>query len=159
MVEARLDDGREGAHPATEPDDPGARAAHDRRRSDHARVVEVVGLLGGTVLVVVLFWQYLGVYLTFYGDPVTVTPADGTRYLVTAIACVTLLLAGTGAAVVGEHRWVTALGFAILTVGLASAFVLAVPQDRWAVDQVPQAPGPEYHPCRSGGDSDECLGG
>ncbi|GIG35866.1 hypothetical protein Cpa01nite_12470 [Cellulomonas pakistanensis] len=47
---------------------------------------------------------------------------------------------------VGEHRGATALGLVLLAVGLAAAFVFAVPQDRWAVDQVPPAPGTRVPP-------------
>lgn len=60
MAEARLDGDQEPARPAPAPDDPGARAARDRRRSDRARVVEVVALLGGAALIPVLCWHRPG---------------------------------------------------------------------------------------------------
>lgn len=159
MTDARLDDDDSARLVATADDTAAVRARADRIRSERARVVELVGLVLGALLIGALFFQYLDVYLTFSGEPVTATRGEGTRYLVTAIACVALLLAGTAAAVVGEHAGVTALGCLLLAVGLAAAFVLAVPQDRWSLEEAPQAPGPEYHPCYSGGDSDECLGG
>jgi hypothetical protein len=159
MTDARLDDD-ESEHPVPVRDDAAAVRAHaDRLRSQRARVVELVGLVLGTLLIGALFVQYLDVYLTFSGDPVTATRDEGARYVVTAVACVALLLAGTAAAVVGEHGGVTALGCLLLAVGLGAAVVLAVPQDRWSYDEAPQGPGPDYHPCYSGGDSDECLGG
>ncbi|MBW0253124.1 DUF6234 family protein [Cellulomonas sp. PS-H5] len=155
MAEARLDDDRDPARPA--PPDPGAHAVRDRRRSDRARVVEVVALLGGAALIPVLFWQYLDVYLAFFGEQNVASPADGTRYVVTATACVALLLVGTGAAIIGEHTRAVVAGTALLAVGLVAAVLFAVPSDRFAVDPPDNRPGPDYVPCYSG--SGDCPGG
>ncbi|HYQ75786.1 DUF6234 family protein [Cellulomonas sp.] len=157
MADARLDDDQGAAPPAPAPDDPGARAARDRRRSDRARVVEVVALLGGAALVPVLFWQYLDVYLAFFGEQAVASAEDGTRYVVTATACVVLLLVGTGAAIVGEHTGAVVAGTVLLVVGLVAAVLFAVPSDRFAVDPPDNRPGPDYVPCYSG--SGDCLGG
>lgn len=157
MAEARLDGDPEPARPATPPDDPGARAARDWRRSDRARVVEVVALLGGAALIPVLFWQHLDVYLAFFGEQNTASPEDGTRYVVTATACVVLLLVGTAAAIVGEHTKAVVAGTALLVVGLVAAFLFAVPSDRFAADPPDNRPGPDYVPCYSG--SGDCPGG
>lgn len=160
MADARLDDdgapGRFG--PASPPaDDPGARAARARRRSENARVVEVVALLGGTALIATLFWQYLDVYLAFFGEQNVATPQDGTRYVLTATACVALLLVGVVAAAVGQHTGAGVLGIALLAVGLVAAVLFAVPSDRFAADPPDNRPGPGYVPCYSG--SGDCPGG
>lgn len=120
-------------------------------------MVEVVALLGGAVLVLVLFWQYLDVYLAFFGEQNVADPEDGTRYVVTASACVALLLAGTVAAVVGRHAGAAVLGTGLLVVGLVAALLFAVPSDRFAVDPPDHRAGPDYVPCYSG--SGDCLGG
>lgn len=156
MAEARLGDDRDPARPAP-PDDPGARAARDRRRSERARVVEVVALLGGAALIPVLFWQYVDVYLAFFGEQNVASPADGTRYVVTASSCLALLLVGTAAAIIGEHTRAVVAGTALLVVGLVAAFLLAVPSDRFAADPPDNRPGPDYVPCYSG--SGDCPGG
>jgi len=156
MADARLDD--DGAHPAPGLPDPLAAPRAPRQRdSGVAHVVQVLGLLGGVLLIGVLFSQYLDVYLAFFGEQNVATPRDGTRYLVTVTACVALLVAGTAAAAVRGRGGVAAVGGLLLIAGLLAAVLFAVPSDRFTVAPPDNRPGPDYVPCYSG--SGDCPGG
>ncbi|AEE45561.1 DUF6234 family protein [Cellulomonas fimi] len=120
------------------------------------RGVEVAGLGLGVLLVVALFFQFLDVNLSLYGDQPPPTAADGSRYVVTAVACLSLVLAGTVAAGVGRHIGVLGLGIVLLLVAAVAAVVLAVPGDRFEYEP-PRQERPAYEPCYSG--SGDCVGG
>lgn len=123
-----------------------------------ARVVEVLGPGLGLLLVVALFWQYLEVYLTFFGEVPDPTAADGARYVVTAGTCLGLVLAGLVAAALARHRGVLSLAVVALVVSVVAAAVLAVPAGRWTdAVRTPEPPRPAFEPCYSG--SGECEGG
>jgi len=121
-----------------------------------ARGLEAVGLTLGSALVVALVWQWLDVYLTFFGVLPEPTPSDGVRYVVTATAAVTLIVVGFLAGLAAGHQRVAGLGAVLLVIALAAAFLLAVPADRWA-RQPADGPAPGYEPCFSG--SGDCVGG
>lgn len=139
---------------------PGPGAEPSARRSGRAAaLLGALALCAGAVLVPVLFFQYLDVYLTFSGDTVEATPGEERRYLVTLVACVALLVAGTASAAVTGRRWRVGAGVVLLGVALVAGVLLRVS----AADAgtAPPAPGPAggQVACRSGGDSDECPGG
>lgn len=120
------------------------------------RGVEVAGLGLGVLLVVALFFQFLDVNLSLYGDQPPPTAAQETRYVVTAVACLALVLAGTVAAGVARHIGVLGLGIVLLFVAAVAAVVLAVPGDRFEYEP-PRQERPAYEPCYSG--SGDCVGG
>ncbi len=121
-----------------------------------ARALETVGLGFGSVLVVALVWQWLDVYLTFFGELPDPGPGDGTRSVVTATASVTLVATGFLAAVGAGHHRIAVLGVVLLGVALAAASLLAVPSDRWDREPVERSV-PAHEPCVSG--SGDCVGG
>lgn len=127
------------------------------RRAAVLAGLEAVGLGLGAVLVVVLAGQWFGIYFLLMGEQPDVSAAEETRFVVTATACFALVALGLGAALVAGHRWITALGVAVLVAALAVVIVLPVPSDRWEVVEQVEGPGPDYRPCYSG--SGDCVGG
>lgn len=115
-------------------------------------------VIGGT-LIPTLFWQFLDLYFTLFGAEVTVTEADGTRYLVTAAFAIALPIV---AAVVGGILRVRSLlgwGIAVAILALLAAFVLQVPPGRFWVDPGGGPPiNDDYVPCFGEGDPN-CVGG
>lgn len=134
-----------------------ARVGRGGRRAAVLRGLEAVGLGVGAVLVVVLAGQWFGIYFLLMGEQPDVSAAEETRFVVTATACFALVALGLGAALVAGHRWITALGVAVLVAALAVVVVLPVPTDRWQVVEQVEGPGPDYRPCYSG--SGDCVGG
>lgn len=142
--------------PGTETPEPtGAR----RRWRPSAGLVSGLSLTAGAVLVVVLLGQNLEVYFTIgpYGN--VATPAQGTRYEVTAVLCGALLLVGTVAAIGTGRLGRATFALVLLVVGVVVAFLFAVPSDRWDRVEPVREPGTGSGACYSGGDSDECVGG
>ncbi len=133
-----------------------SRAPLSRRVVTGAGVAALV--IGGT-LIVALFWQYIDIYFALFGTEVTVTDADGTRYLVTAALAITLLIV---AAIIGGIRRVRSLlgwGIALAILALLAAFVLQVPAGRFWVDPGGGPPiDDDYVPCFGEGDPN-CVGG
>jgi peptidoglycan/LPS O-acetylase OafA/YrhL len=106
-------------------------------------------ILGTVVLVLALFWQNVEVYFTF-GDPIEPTAGDGTRWVWTASACVTVAVAAVVAAVVSGSRgmrWTSAI---TLVIALAAAVIFVVPHDRWSPPPKPNQLPTNYSPCYSG---------
>jgi hypothetical protein len=94
-----------------------------------ATAVGIAALAIGVILILVLFWQYIGVYFVLFRqlDP----EADGARYLVTAALAVGVPIA---AAIIGWARRILFLfgwGIALAIVALVAAFVLQVPAGRF----------------------------
>jgi hypothetical protein len=110
-------------------------------------LVSVGGLVG----------HWLNVYLTFFGESVTVTPADVHRYH-GWVGVLVVSVAGSFVASVWRGGWKSKVWhtFAAL-VGLAAALVFSVsmdlPGDEGAPSRAPSVG------CHSGGDSLDCPGG
>src|SRR5690606_35616488 len=142
-----------GGTPSTTP----AGVRRDRRRTVTG-VLANLGLGVGAALVVALPLQFFVTYFAI-GYTAVATPAEENRYLVTATACLVLLVGGTVAAAVGR-RWVrTGLGVALTVLALVVALLLPVPSGRWfdwSSERSPEQPYNTVPQCRSGGDSDDC---
>ena len=112
---------------------------------------------GGTILIGVLFFQFVDVYFTIW-TPAVVDGGDVHRYELTAAICVIALGASVLSAVI-SRRWELAWVAGILVViGLVAALLFAVPQGRWMrADEAPEPLPTNYQPCYSG--SNNCVGG
>jgi hypothetical protein len=127
------------------------------RGSSLARGTGIGLLMLEPLVVLALLWEYLDVYLTFGGDPVEASSADGHRYVVTVIVCLTCPVVALVAATLCRSRrllWWAAAG---LVVALAAGFLFAVPNDRFERDDPALPLPPDYTPCYSG--SNDCPGG
>lgn len=117
-----------------------------------------IGLLVLEPLVILLlWWQFLDVYLSFFGDTREAEPGDGRRYLVTASICLACpLVAGAAAVLVRSRRlfWWSVAG---LVLAVVAGVLFAVPDDRFTRDEPTYPIDPGYTPCYSG--SNDCPGG
>lgn len=112
----------------------------------------------GAILVLVLLGQWRDVYFAIGGPGNVATDAEENRYVITATACLLLLVVGTGAAIATRRYVLTALGVVLFVVSVGVAAVFAVPPNDW--EREPPPPPPADRPiCRSGGASDDCPGG
>lgn len=120
-------------------------------------MTELAGAVAVAAVCLALLYNYLGVYLTFFGEPPTETPASIAAYwvlvVVGVVAWVTMAAAGK------DHRrgWVAALVAGVLLGGCCVVFAIGGASPRQQVEVGPQ-PGPVVE-CRSGGDSLDCPGG
>ncbi len=123
-----------------------------------ARPLASLCLTVGAILIVVLVGQHFTVYFSIGGPRNVATEAEENRYVVTATACLLLLVVRTGAAIATRRHILTALGMVLAVVGVVVAAGFAVPPHDW--ERGPPPPPPADRPiCRSGGDSDDCPGG
>jgi hypothetical protein len=117
-----------------------------------------VGLLVLEPLVILLlWWQFLDVYLSFFGDTREAGPGDGRRYVVTASICLACPLVAGAAAVLVRSRRLLWWSVAGLVLAVMAGVLFAVPDDRFARDEPTYPINPEYTPCYSG--SNDCPGG
>ncbi|QCB94503.1 DUF6234 family protein [Cellulomonas shaoxiangyii] len=124
------------------------------RGPSRARPLASLCLTLGAILVAAVFVQWWDVYFSIGVPANAPTEAEANRYVVTAGACLLLLVVGTVAA----RRYVlTAFGMVPFVVGVAVAALFAVPSDRW--EREPPPPPADRPICRSGGGSDDCPGG
>lgn len=108
-------------------------------------------------VILLLWWQFLDVYLSFFGDVRDADAGDGRRYLVTASISLACPLVAAAAAVLVRSRrlfWCAAAG---LVVAVVAGVLFAVPEDRFERDDPTYPISPDYTPCYSG--SDDCPGG
>ena len=103
-----------------------------------------------------LFFNYLNVYLTFFGEPVTVTPTDVHWYRF-FVGLLVVSVVGSFAASIWRGGTKSKVWHAFVAlVGLLAALVFAVSLDEPEQEDPPQAPSVG---CHSGGDSEGCPGG
>lgn len=112
----------------------------------------------GSLLTLVLMWQFLDVYFTILGAPVTVTEADGDRYLITAGVAAAALVGAVALAIAIRRRGRIILASVIAAIGLLITFAVQVPQGRFIPDPPPPPTEREYTPCFGEGDPN-CVGG
>lgn len=150
MADTVTDDGAQPASAAGAGERPG-------RRPFALYVVAILAIASGALLVVLLFFQHLEVYLTFFGEVAVAEPEHGTRYVVTALTCLALLVVGTVCAIATGRRGLTWTGAVLLVVGVAVAMLFAVPNDRWERQPEPR-PANTGPVCYSGSDCSEFGG-
>ncbi|MFS0704280.1 DUF6234 family protein [Cellulomonas sp. 179-A 9B4 NHS] len=155
MADARHDDDRRTPDPVrvTAPTAIGQRPP----RRSLVRPLASLCLTVGAMLIVTLFGQHFAVYFSIGGPGNVATEAEQNRYVVTATACLVLLVIGTGAAIATRRHVLTALGMVLVVVGVVVAVGFAVPPHDWERD--PPPPPADRPICRSGGDSDDGPGG
>lgn len=112
----------------------------------------------GSLLTLVLMWQSIDVYFTLWGAPVTVTEADGNRYLITAGAAAASLLGAVALAIATHRRGLIITATVVAAIGLLIAFTVQVPQGRFLPDPPPPPVDRSYNGCMGEGDPN-CVGG
>lgn len=112
----------------------------------------------GTLLALVLVWQFFDVYFTLWGVPITVTEAHGDRYLVTATAAVAAFVGALALAISVRRRALTVTAWTLTMIGLVISFAAQVPQGRFIPDPPPPPAERPYTPCFGEGDPN-CVGG
>jgi hypothetical protein len=143
-----------------------ASQTHPPAAPDHAQkphwpsiTLEVLGSLLALAAIPVFFFNWLDVYLVFFGETPTVEAWNVTVYRI-ALA----LLAGGTLLALGALYWrrfplgrsAYWHGF-VLVLGIAAALVFHVGVEHSSTEP---PPAQQAHPaCFSGGDSDECPGG
>ena len=140
------------------------------RRPRTAAVVEIVASLvaSGTVVLIVL--HYVGVHLTFFGAPVVIREDDVQRYWVLVSVLAAAMLVSVAAAgwrrARGSFVWhgVVAVAGVLVATTFPVTEVGELPDQSdpaWSERPEPSAPSDPVGGavCRSGGDSDECVGG
>lgn len=136
----------------------GVRTRGQNSRVTVLGVIALVLLACGAVCAFALPWQWVDVYFRIDGQAVEVSPADADRYLWTAGSALVLL---TASFVVALIRWRPGLAWLTgiaLVLALLAAFVLQVPQGRFAPGQdTPEPYNTDYRPCY--GTSGYCPGG
>ncbi|ADG73368.1 hypothetical protein Cfla_0453 [Cellulomonas flavigena DSM 20109] len=125
-----------------------------QRRGRVPRLVAGLCLTVGSLLAVLLFFQYLATYFVFFGDVEVATPDQATRYVVTATACLTLLLAGTAAAIARGRLGLSVLALVLTLAGVVVVALFPVPNDRWEREPEPR-PANLGPVCYSGSDCSE----
>jgi len=122
-----------------------------------ALALDVVLGIGSLVLAAGLFFQFLDVYLAFFGETASATDADGTRYLWTAAFAIAAPVVGFVLAAIGKRRGAAIAFVAVGLLCVLSAAVFAVPQGRFTPAPVEHNLPSNYVPCYSG--SNDCPGG
>ncbi|MDQ0895013.1 hypothetical protein [Agromyces ramosus] len=112
----------------------------------------------GSLLTLVLMWQFLDVYFTIWGAPVTVTEADGNRYLINAGAAAGSLLGAVALAIAAHRRGLIIATSVVAAIGLIVAFTVQVPQGRFIPDPPPPPAERSNNGCMGEGDPN-CVGG
>ena len=122
--------------------------------------LEPTASLIAVLAVVVLFWNWLDAYLTFFGEPVVVTDKQVRTYWITlavlAVASVTSCCAAVWRGARKAWAWHVLVGM----VGAAAAVLFAVTSP--GTPHHDPVPPPSHHTgpvCHSGGDSNGCPGG
>lgn len=131
--------------------------APPERRRDVTWRIAGIALTLGALLVPVLILQWFATYFAI-GYTSVATPEEGTRYVVTATACLVLLVGGTVAAIARGRAVLTGVGVVLTLLGVTVAVLLPVPSDRFETERT-DPPSNSVPQCRSGGDSSDCLGG
>jgi len=127
----------------------------DRRRS--ARIAGGLLALGG-LLTLVLVWQRFETYFVIWSGPVTATPAQEDRYLVTAALTLVACVGAIVFAAVSRRRGLIITSCIVGCLGLIVAFALPVPADRFMPEPAPPVEDGNYRPCFGEGDPN-CIGG
>jgi hypothetical protein len=119
-----------------------------------------LALVVGGALILSMLFQWFQIYFQLFGGPApTPTPAQEATYLWTAGICLGLLLAALIAAIVRKLRAATIIGSILLVTAVIAAVLFSIPSGRWAVDNDGgYAPDPE-HPGVSCFGGDDCPGG
>ncbi len=136
-------------------------AAHDAPPPWPAVVIEVVASLVATGAVVLIFLNYVGAHLTFFGDPVSIDQQEVNAYwMLVATLAASVVATSAAAAWRGARRafaWHVAVAVAGVLVAVAFPVTEAGPvREPAQVEPADPYVGPV---CRSGGDSNECVGG
>jgi hypothetical protein len=133
-----------------------ARVPSVERRTS-ARVAGALLALGG-LLALVLVWQAFETYFTLFGSQPVVTPAQETRYLVTASLTLAALVGAIVFAAVSRRRGLIIASSIVGCLGLIIAFAVPVPADRFRPEPPPPPAEHHYAPCFGEGDPN-CVGG
>lgn len=112
----------------------------------------------GSLLALVLLWQFFELYFVLWWTPPAVTEEHGIRYLVTAGAAAAALLGALALAIAARRRGLIITAGALAAAGLIVAFALQVPQGRFIPDPPPPPAERSYTPCFGEGDPG-CVGG
>ncbi len=119
-------------------------------------VTELVMSLLALVSIGGLFFNYLNVYLTFFGESVTVTPTDE-RWYQFFVGLLIVAVVGSFAASIWRGGTKSKVWHAFVAMlGLAAAVVFSVSLDQPEQEAPPRTPSVG---CHSGGDSQGCPGG
>lgn len=134
-------------------------AAAGLSRERRAMASSAAALLAiGSLLALVLMWQFLDVYFTLWGAPVTVTEADGDRYVITAGVATAALIGAVALAISVRRRSLIITASVLAAIGLIITFATQVPQGRFIPDPPPPPAERPYAPCFGEGDPN-CVGG
>jgi hypothetical protein len=138
-------------HPAaTTPHDSAGRARWKPVATETVMSLLALLSIGG------LFFNYLNVYLTFFGESVTVTRTD-VRWYQFFVGLLIVAVVGSFAASIWRGGTKSKVWHALVALlGLAAAVVFSVSLDQLEQDDPPQTPSIG---CHSGGDSQGCPGG
>ena len=119
-------------------------------------VAETVMSLLALVSIGGLFFNFLNVYLTFFGDPVTITPTDVHWYWF-FVGLLIVSVVGSFAASIWRGGTKAKFWHALVAlIGLVAAVLFSVSLDQPEQEDPPPAPSVG---CHSGGDSQDCPGG
>ncbi|GAA1805626.1 hypothetical protein [Agromyces neolithicus] len=128
-----------------------------RGRRTPARIAGGLLALGG-LLTLVLVWQLFETYFVIWGGPVTATPAQEDRYLVTAALTAVAFVAAIVFAAVSRRRSLIITSCIVGGLGLIIAFAAQVPTGRFFPEQAPPVEAPRGPTCMGEGDPN-CIGG
>lgn len=128
------------------------------RSGGWAPVVEKVASVGSVLAIILVFYNFLGAYLCFFGATCTPDAQQITTYRVLAVVTLLLVVVTIGSAVRNRRRWVFLWHGLVAVVAVAALVLFAVPQVRRG-DSVPQVTTFENgEQCYTGG-TGFCQGG
>lgn len=129
--------------------------SRERRRS--AKIAGGLLALGG-LLTLVVVWQWFETYFVIWSGPVTATPAQEDRYLVTAALTLVAFVGAVVLAAVSRRRALIITSCIVGGLGLIIVFAVQVPTDRFFPEPAPPAEEPRGPTCMGEGDPN-CIGG
>ena len=122
-----------------------------------ARALDVLLGISSLILALGLFYEYVGVYLSFMGETAVENDADIAVYGWTAAFAIATPLVGFILAVIGRRPAVAVAFVAVGALCLVSAFLFSVPQGRWYPQPADNHLPADYRPCY--GTTGYCPGG
>lgn len=129
--------------------------SRERRRS--AKIAGGLLALGG-LLTLVVVWQWFETYFVIWSGPVTATPAQEDRYLVTAALTAVAFVAAIVFAAVSRRRSLIITSCIVGGLGLIIAFAAQVPTGRFFPEPAAPVEEPRGPTCMGEGDPN-CIGG